>query len=67
MDVAADAVAIEAAIRRALSAEFRVSLEGMTNPYGDGHAAERIAEVLATVVLEGLLVKAPTPIPGEGA
>ena len=67
MDVAADAVAIEAAIRRALSAEFKASLAGMTNPYGDGHAAERIAEVLATVALEGLLVKAPTPIPGEGA
>jgi UDP-N-acetylglucosamine 2-epimerase (non-hydrolysing)/GDP/UDP-N,N'-diacetylbacillosamine 2-epimerase (hydrolysing) len=67
IDVAADAGAIEAGIGRALTAEFRESLVGMTNPYGDGHAAERIAEVLATVELDGLLVKAPAPIPGEGA
>jgi hypothetical protein len=34
----------------------------MTNPYGDGTAAETIARVLATVALDGLLVKQPVPV-----
>jgi hypothetical protein len=37
----------------------------MTNPYGDGTAAATIARVLASVPLEGLLIKQPTPLPGE--
>jgi len=38
--------------------EFRRALKGMENPYGDGHAAERIVEVLASVSLgEELLIK----------
>jgi UDP-N-acetylglucosamine 2-epimerase (non-hydrolysing)/GDP/UDP-N,N'-diacetylbacillosamine 2-epimerase (hydrolysing) len=41
----------------AQSAAFRESIRGMTNPYGDGHAAERIVSVLTTVPLEGLLRK----------
>jgi UDP-hydrolysing UDP-N-acetyl-D-glucosamine 2-epimerase len=42
----------------ARSREFRCSLAGMENPYGDGHAAERIAEVIASVPLtEELLMK----------
>jgi UDP-hydrolysing UDP-N-acetyl-D-glucosamine 2-epimerase len=42
----------------AKSREFRCSLAGMENPYGDGHAAERIAEVIASVPLtEELLIK----------
>ena len=42
----------------ARSREFRCSLAGMENPYGDGHAAERIAEVIASVPLnEELLIK----------
>ena len=44
-------------IAAARSADFRKSLVGMTNPYGDGHAAERIVHVLTTVPLEGLLRK----------
>jgi UDP-N-acetylglucosamine 2-epimerase (non-hydrolysing)/GDP/UDP-N,N'-diacetylbacillosamine 2-epimerase (hydrolysing) len=63
IDVPADAPAIQDAIRRALTAEFRESLRGMTNPYGDGAAAKTIAHVLATVSLEGLLIKQPTPLP----
>ncbi len=47
----------------ARSREFRASLDGMENPYGDGHAAERIAEVLASVPLtEELLIKRATDI-----
>jgi UDP-N-acetylglucosamine 2-epimerase (non-hydrolysing)/GDP/UDP-N,N'-diacetylbacillosamine 2-epimerase (hydrolysing) len=42
----------------ARSHQFRCSLAGMENPYGDGHAAERIAEVIASVQLnEELLIK----------
>jgi UDP-hydrolysing UDP-N-acetyl-D-glucosamine 2-epimerase len=42
----------------ARSSEFRASLTGMENPYGDGHASERIAGVLAAVPLgEVLLIK----------
>jgi hypothetical protein len=37
----------------------------MENPYGDGTAAETIARVLATVPLDGLLIKQPTPLPRE--
>lgn len=38
--------------------EFRRSLEGMENPYGDGHAAERIAEAIASLPLnEELFIK----------
>jgi len=41
----------------AQSATFRESLRGMANPYGDGHAAERIVEVLTTAPLDKLLRK----------
>ena len=45
-------------IVRASSRGFRDALRGLVNPYGDGHAAERIVERLATVELgEGLLMK----------
>lgn len=37
-----DADTIGAAIDRALSAEFRAGIHEVGNPYGDGHAAERI-------------------------
>jgi len=44
------------AIRSALSAEFRDSLRGIVNPYGDGKAAPRIVEVLKTVPLDRVLL-----------
>jgi UDP-hydrolysing UDP-N-acetyl-D-glucosamine 2-epimerase len=47
----------------ALSERFRNSLSNLVNPYGDGHAAEKIARVLTTVSLgESLLMKEPVPI-----
>ena len=55
--------AIFAATQQALSPEFRSRLRGMSNPYGDGTAATTIAGVLATISLDGLLIKAPVPIP----
>jgi UDP-N-acetylglucosamine 2-epimerase (non-hydrolysing)/GDP/UDP-N,N'-diacetylbacillosamine 2-epimerase (hydrolysing) len=58
---------IRACLDRALSAEFRASLQGMRNPYGDGHAAERIAQVLASVPLgEELLIKRAPRLAEEG-
>jgi UDP-hydrolysing UDP-N-acetyl-D-glucosamine 2-epimerase len=65
LDAAADAAAIVATIERALSHEFRSSLTGMANPYGDGHAAERIADVLAKTDIQSLLIKEPVPVPGN--
>jgi len=65
IDAPAETTAIRDAMHHALSLEFRESLRGMTNPYGDGTAARTIAHVLTTVPLEGLLIKQPTPLPEE--
>jgi UDP-hydrolysing UDP-N-acetyl-D-glucosamine 2-epimerase len=67
IDSAADSALILAALQRALSNEFRQSLSGMSNPYGNGTAAQTIATVIAEVPLEGLLIKKPTPLPDETA
>ncbi len=54
----ASAAAILDRVGVALGEEFRSSLRGMQNPYGDGHAAERIVSVLTSVPLgEELLIK----------
>ena len=67
IDCQASPEAILAAVASARSQPFRASLEGMINPYGDGHAAERIVSVLAKVRLgEELLVKRPAPIGRRG-
>ena len=48
-------------ILEARDPDFRQSLAGMENPYGDGHAAEKIVQVLATVPLTlELLIKRAT-------
>lgn len=58
LDTMAEPACIREAIARARSEEFRRSLAGMENPYGDGHAAEKIVEVLTTVPLgQDLLMK----------
>lgn len=45
-------------VSRALDPNFVQSLEGMTNPYGDGRAAERIVRILTSVELgEEMLIK----------
>ncbi len=63
LDAPADAAAILAQIRIAQSEAFRRSLNGMTNPYGDGHASERIVQVLTSVSLgERLLTKRALPL-----
>jgi UDP-N-acetylglucosamine 2-epimerase (non-hydrolysing)/GDP/UDP-N,N'-diacetylbacillosamine 2-epimerase (hydrolysing) len=62
IDAPAETGAIRAAIAQAFSSEFRESLRGMDNPYGDGTASATIARVLATVPLEDLLIKQPAPL-----
>ena len=47
IDAEPTTASILAALNRAQGQTFRESLAGMANPYGDGHAAERIIEVLA--------------------
>lgn len=66
IDAAPATDAILQAIEEGLSADFRESLKGMTNPYGDGHASERIAEVLCNVNLgDELLIKRAMPLENE--
>jgi UDP-N-acetylglucosamine 2-epimerase (non-hydrolysing)/GDP/UDP-N,N'-diacetylbacillosamine 2-epimerase (hydrolysing) len=65
VDARAEANEIHSAIERALSADFRTTLIGMANPYGDGHAAERIVQVLANTDLQSLLIKEPVPVPSH--
>ncbi len=64
LDAEPNTVSILEKIAVARSAPFRESLRGMTNPYGDGHAAQRLVQVLTSVPLEGLLRKRAFP---EGA
>lgn len=62
LDVPADADAIVAAVERARTPAFEAMLATLANPYGDGQAARRIVEVLASVPLDAsLLVKRPPP------
>jgi UDP-hydrolysing UDP-N-acetyl-D-glucosamine 2-epimerase len=58
LDAEPEALAIRAKIAEAASRSFRESLVGMINPYGDGHAAEKIVQVLtSTPLTEDLIVK----------
>lgn len=47
-----DAQSIIEAIQKALNEEFREKCRQVVNPYGDGHAAERIAKKAVEVVLK---------------
>ncbi len=42
---------LETAMDKAVSKKFRESLQGLTNPYGEGHTSEKIVEILRTVSL----------------
>jgi UDP-hydrolysing UDP-N-acetyl-D-glucosamine 2-epimerase len=64
LDAEPETKAILKKIGEAMSLEFRKSLAGMANPYGDGHASEKIVQVLTTVPLsEELLVKRASTTP----
>ncbi|MFQ5718195.1 MAG: UDP-N-acetylglucosamine 2-epimerase [Acidobacteriota bacterium] len=49
VDAPADPDAIGAALDRITRPAFVQSLHGLHNPYGDGHAGERLAEILAAL------------------
>ena len=58
LDAEPTVVSILEQIEKATSPSFHASLAGMKNPYGDGHAAERIVEVLMSLPpRERLLLK----------
>jgi UDP-hydrolysing UDP-N-acetyl-D-glucosamine 2-epimerase len=58
LDADAHPTSILEAVHTARSSEFRQSLLGMENPYGDGCASERIVRVLTTIPLtQELLMK----------
>jgi UDP-hydrolysing UDP-N-acetyl-D-glucosamine 2-epimerase len=68
IDAAPEARAILEALRKAQSAEFREGLRGMSNPYGDGNASEKIVRVLTSIPLSRELLQKrhasmPTPEP----
>ncbi len=44
-------------IKKALSKEFRGSLEDIQNPYGDGRTAERIVEILKNLEIDEAFMK----------
>ncbi len=62
LDADPDPESLNLQLAIAHSPEFRKSLHGTTNLYGDGHAAERIVEVLSATPLEGMLRKRSQPI-----
>ncbi len=68
IDAPAEADAIVAAVERALTPAFRESLKGMTNPYGDGQASTRIAQILADAPAPAELLQklGHSPFPSKG-
>ena len=49
---------IKESIKHALSSEFKLRIQGMKNPYGDGKSSERIVNILKTIPIdENLLLK----------
>ncbi|MFZ3187067.1 MAG: UDP-N-acetylglucosamine 2-epimerase [Candidatus Sulfotelmatobacter sp.] len=63
LDAEAQKQSILEKIEEARGNRFKSSLEGMTNPYGDGHAAERIVEILTSVPLDADLLRKRTTSP----
>jgi UDP-N-acetylglucosamine 2-epimerase (non-hydrolysing)/GDP/UDP-N,N'-diacetylbacillosamine 2-epimerase (hydrolysing) len=68
IDAPANREAVLSAIALAHSSQFRESLRGMTNPYGDGTASEKIVDVLTSAPLgRELLAKKAWPLKAESA
>ena len=64
IDTNANASAILEGVVQAGDKRFKDALKNMSNPYGDGHAAERIAQILADVELgDRLLIKKAVAVP----
>jgi UDP-N-acetylglucosamine 2-epimerase (non-hydrolysing)/GDP/UDP-N,N'-diacetylbacillosamine 2-epimerase (hydrolysing) len=64
LDAEPEASAIVTRIAEGMSSEFRASLRGLANPYGDGHAAETIVRVLTSTPLSEKLLVKHTPVIG---
>ena len=65
LDAEAEPQAILARIKEARSEAFRDRIAGMKNPYGEGHASEKIVAVLTSLPLtEDLLFKRAQPLQG---
>jgi UDP-hydrolysing UDP-N-acetyl-D-glucosamine 2-epimerase len=73
IDCAPAVDAIGAALAEAISPSFRQALRGCRNPYGDGAAAARIVDTIASVPLDDRLLRkrfhegGGHPTPGLGA
>jgi len=68
IDAPANREAVLFAIALARSSKFRESLRGMTNPYGDGTASEKIVDVLTSAPLgRELLAKKAWRLKAESA
>ncbi len=57
IDTGYSAQDVLAGIRRAIDPAFRAGLRGLRNPYGDGHAGERIASTLRDIPLDDRLLR----------
>ena len=63
LDAPANKESVLQAMETARTEQFRRSLKGMANPYGDGRASEKIVQVLTTVPLtRDLLIKRQRPL-----
>jgi GDP/UDP-N,N'-diacetylbacillosamine 2-epimerase (hydrolysing) len=63
IDCPPERTAIAAALAQLYSPQFKARLGTVENPYGDGHASERIVRTLASISLEGVLKKAFFDLP----
>jgi len=57
IDVGHGTQEILAAMKRAMSPDFRAGLRGLKNPYGDGRSSERIVRELRSVPLDDRLLR----------
>jgi UDP-N-acetylglucosamine 2-epimerase (non-hydrolysing)/GDP/UDP-N,N'-diacetylbacillosamine 2-epimerase (hydrolysing) len=56
IDVGADCLVISQAIDKGLSSEFKKTIKNISNPYGDGFAAEKIVKVLSELTINNDLL-----------
>jgi GDP/UDP-N,N'-diacetylbacillosamine 2-epimerase (hydrolysing) len=50
-------LAVGSALQRLYSSDFRATLSGVRNPYGEGDASEKVIEAIKSVVLDNLIKK----------
>jgi GDP/UDP-N,N'-diacetylbacillosamine 2-epimerase (hydrolysing) len=65
IDCEANSEAVSAALQQLYSADFRATLAGVSNPYGEPGAARRIVEAIAATPLAGLVRKTFHDMPFE--